>query len=193
MGFAGINHQAIWGGEGKIAPLYEMKPIQAYWYTITGKTFNYTKIGNHFGTIDLGLQWKRKEWSYFIYRQNIYESGSLFKVINFTDGLNGLSIKRNKSRLAGTTYFQIRSILLEVVGTKDQTNSNPFSGISLLKKEITIITIYTRMDGHFMEGIWVRHWLEIKMTQNLIPIPAYRNLPIIIDFGPFILVQRHRG
>ncbi|WP_229254213.1 capsule assembly Wzi family protein [Dyadobacter sp. NIV53] len=134
VGFAGINHQAIWGGEGKIAPLYEMKPIQAYWYTITGKTFNYTKIGNHFGTIDLGLQWKRKEWSYFIYRQNIYESGSLFKVINFTDGLNGLSIKRNKSRLAGTTYFQIRSILLEVVGTKDQTNSNPFSGISLFEK-----------------------------------------------------------
>ena len=131
VGFAGINHQAVWGGEGKISPLYEMKPIQAYWHTVTGKTFENKKIGNHFGTIDLGIKWKGKLWSYYLYRQNIYETGSLFKVINFTDGLNGLSLKRSKLKSTKKNYLEIRSVLLEVVGTKNQINHNPLSGISI--------------------------------------------------------------
>ena len=132
LGYAGINHQAVWGGEKEISPINNMKQSEAYWHTITGKAYNYNRIGNHFGTIDLGIQWKRKDWTYFLYRQNIFETGSLFKVINVTDGLNGLSIKRNKR--IKERYFTINSILLELVGTKSQENNNPFSGFALFEK-----------------------------------------------------------
>jgi hypothetical protein len=131
-GYAGINHQAVWGGEKKITPVGNMKQSEAYWHTVTGKTFNNNKTGNHFGTIDLGVQLKQKEWSYFLYRQNIFETGSLFKVINLSDGLNGVSIKRNKR--IKERYFVINSILLELLGTKNQMNSNPFSGLVLFER-----------------------------------------------------------
>ncbi|TDE08557.1 hypothetical protein E0F88_32490 [Dyadobacter psychrotolerans] len=131
-GLLGMNHQAIWGGEEEINPVEKMSKGKAYRYTVTGKTLNSRKIGNHFGTIDLGVQWKRTAWTYFLYRQNIYETGSLFKVINFTDGLTGLSIKRNKK--IKERYFLVNSILVEVIGTKEQTNKNPFSGLAIFEK-----------------------------------------------------------
>ncbi|MDQ6482598.1 capsule assembly Wzi family protein [Dyadobacter sp. LHD-138] len=120
--FGGINHQAIWGGEAKILPIYDLKPPKAYWYTITGKTLDYRKIGFHFGTIDLGIKWRKNEWSYFLYRQNIYETGSLFRIINFSDGLNGVKITRNKQSNNQKNNFVINSVLFEVVNTQNQTN-----------------------------------------------------------------------
>ena len=133
-GFVGINHQAIWGGEDRIWPLYATKPLQAYWHTVTGKMLDRRRIGNHFGTVDMGIQWKDENWSYYLYRQSIYENGSLFKVINFTDGLNGLSIKRNKSKYTKTKQFDVHAILFEFLSTKNQTNDNLFSGMTVLEK-----------------------------------------------------------
>ncbi|NIJ51554.1 capsule assembly Wzi family protein [Dyadobacter arcticus] len=132
--YAGMNHQAMWGGEAQINPLYEFKPTKAYWYTIIGKTVDNRKVGNHFGTIDIGGEWKRKNWLYFLYRQNIYETGSLFKVINFEDGLNGLSIKRIGRLPDGSTYFAFQSFLIEVLGTQNQINSSPLGGLALFER-----------------------------------------------------------
>ena len=124
--YAGFNHQAMWGGEAEIMPLYNLAPLKAYWHTVTGKTFNFKKIGNHFGTVDIAGEWKGKNWSYFLYRQNIYETGSLFRIINFKDGLNGLRIRRNKPLNKPYKHFVFTSFLLEVLGTNDQINRSPF-------------------------------------------------------------------
>jgi hypothetical protein len=129
--YAGMNHQAIWGGEDKIDPLNDLKPEKAYWYTVSGKTLNRKKTGNHFGTIDLGADWKGKHWSYFLYRQNIFETGSLFKVINFQDGLNGLRVKRNAPHNTVSKKFELQSFLLEVIGTQSQINKSPLSGLAI--------------------------------------------------------------
>jgi len=133
--YAGINHQVIWGGENKISPSYDLISSKAYWHAITGKTFNYRKIGDHFGTIDLGTEWKNSNWSYFLYRQNIYETGSLFQLTHFQDGLNGLRIKRNKvASNQKYTNFIIRSLLFEFINTKNQINNSPLSGLAIFEK-----------------------------------------------------------
>lgn len=129
--YAGFNHQAMWGGEAKITPLDNLAPLKAYWHTVTGKTFNFKKIGNHFGTVDIAGEWKGKNWSYFVYRQNIYETGSLFRIINYKDGLNGVRIRRNKPMDNSYKHFVFNSFLLEVLGTNNQMNRSPFEGQSI--------------------------------------------------------------
>jgi len=130
--YAGINHQAIWGGEDKISPIQNLNRIDAYGYVILGRNLDARKVGSHFGTTDLGIEWRENDWTYFLYRQNIYDTGSLFKVINLTDGLNGFSIKRNK-RQKKTESFLINSFLFEVAGTQKQTNNSPLSDLTIFR------------------------------------------------------------
>lgn len=131
--YAGINHQAIWGGENEISPVNHLSTLNAYWYVVSGKTLNYRKAGSHFGTIDIAGEWKGNDWTYFLYRQNIYDTGSLFKVNNFIDGLNGIRLKRNKMLLKNETYFAVNSILFEVIGTQNQINNSPLSGLAIFE------------------------------------------------------------
>ncbi|TKT93294.1 capsule assembly Wzi family protein [Dyadobacter frigoris] len=131
--YTGINHQAIWGGENEISPVNHLSTLNAYWYVVSGKTLDYRKVGTHFGTIDLAGEWKGSNWNYFLYRQNIYDTGSLFKANNFIDGLNGIRIKRIKPLSKNETYFSINSFLLEVIGTQNQTNNSPLSGLAIFE------------------------------------------------------------
>jgi hypothetical protein len=129
--YTGFNHQVIWGGENRIWPADNLTKADAYWHAVTGKAVYFKKIGLHFGTVDLAAEWKGVNWSFFAYRQNIYETGSLYKVINFSDGLNGLSIKRSNPLSADATYFALQSFVLEVIGTKSQLNKTPPFGLSI--------------------------------------------------------------
>lgn len=132
--FGGINHQVIWGGEKKISPVSNLSTMESYWLAITGKTNQYKKIGDHFGTFDLGLEWKGAKWSYYGYRQNIYETSSLFKITHLKDGLNGMRIKRNKPAVSTTAKFILNSFLFEFVSTKDQINNSPIFGLAIFDK-----------------------------------------------------------
>ncbi|WP_229208824.1 capsule assembly Wzi family protein [Dyadobacter luticola] len=152
--YAGVNHQAMWGGESKLNPIYEMKMTKAYYYTIIGKTLDYRKVGNHFGTIDIGGEWKGTNWTYMLYRQSIYETGSLFKVINYEDGLNGVSMKRNNKPPKGSTYFTFQSFLVEVLGTHNQINKNPLSDLVIFERGNYYNSyIYRRGWSYFGSGI----------------------------------------
>ncbi|CAG5006539.1 hypothetical protein DYBT9275_03841 [Dyadobacter sp. CECT 9275] len=126
---AGVNHQVVWGGEDKIWPLYNIPSTEAYYHVITGKIKDYKRIGNHFGTYDLGITRKGKYWEYFIYRQNIFENGSLFQIQNFSDGLNGIRIKRRNYPNQHPKKLIFKSLLLEFLSTKSQANSNPPFGL----------------------------------------------------------------
>jgi len=131
--YGGVNHQAIWGGEDKIAPIDNLNMLDAYWHTITGKASNLKRIGNHFGTIDLAGEWNNEKWSVFLYRQNIYETGSVYKIINLTDGLNGIRIKKLKTVLKPKKFI-FQSLLFEFVNTEDQGNATPVFGLSIFEK-----------------------------------------------------------
>lgn len=116
--YAGFNHQAMWGGEAKIWG-GGLKTWEAYKYVVIGKPWFGSRVGNHFGTIDLAGEWKGSNWQLFAYRQNIYEDGSLIELSNIVDGLNGFRIKRAK-KVSSATLFTVNTILVEYLYTKSQ-------------------------------------------------------------------------
>lgn len=119
--YGGVNHQAMWGGENKIFS-GGLDRGKAYEYVILGKSWASSRVGNHFGTIDLAAELKTKKWDFFLYRQNIYEDGSLAQFMNVSDGLNGFRIKRRHFD-PNKTSFQIRSLVVELLNTKSQGGS----------------------------------------------------------------------
>jgi hypothetical protein len=118
--YGGVNHQVMWGGEDMIFT-GGLTRSSAYKYVILGKPWAKSRVGNHFGTIDMGAEWHGKAWSYFAYRQNPYEDGSLSQLTNIADGLNGLRISRNA--ISDASGLQLRMLLLELLTTKSQGGS----------------------------------------------------------------------
>jgi len=116
--FAGFNHQAIWGGEDKIFS-GGLKRSKAYEYVVFGKPWLRSRVGNHFGTIDLAVELKTNTGNFFLYRQSIYEDGSLVNFSNIADGLNGLRFKRKNTDPADRS-FKINTALIEFLYTKNQ-------------------------------------------------------------------------
>ena len=119
--FAGFNHQAMWGGETKIWA-GGLKTLEAYKYVIFGKPWFNSRVGNHFGTVDLAAEWRGKKWKIFVYRQNVYEDGSLAELSNIKDGLNGLRFKRINLENSAT-LFTVNTVLIEYLYTKSQGGS----------------------------------------------------------------------
>lgn len=116
--YAGFNHQVIWGGEDKIFT-GGLKRSQAYEYVVFGKPWLASRVGNHLGTIDVAAEWKGRKWMLFLYRQSIYEDGSLANLSNVADGLNGIRLKRRGQREKDPA-LKLNTILFEFVYTKNQ-------------------------------------------------------------------------
>jgi hypothetical protein len=118
--YAGFNHQVQWGGtlkypdptnqvsrKGKVA-----SSLKDYLYVIAGQSMAaaggdtakygmndaYNRLGNHLGTVDVGMEIDGKLGKVFFYRQSIYEDGSLFYGNNITDGLHGVSFSTKRKR-----------------------------------------------------------------------------------------------
>lgn len=136
--YTGFNHQAQWGGELLYAdPTNQLAQggklpsgFRDYLGVITGKSlatesdttiygFNDAgnRAGNHIGTVDIGFEIKTKNLNILVYRQNIYEDGSLFYMNNIADGLNGISITNKKK---GTAFFTINKVVFEYLDTRSQ-------------------------------------------------------------------------
>jgi hypothetical protein len=119
--YAGFNHQALWGGEDKIFS-GGLKRSEAYRYVVFGKPWRASRVGNHFGTIDIAAEWKGRKWMLFLYRQSIYEDGSLANLSNIADGLNGIRLKRKDQRKSDPK-LKLNTVLFEFVYTKNQGGS----------------------------------------------------------------------
>jgi len=124
--YAGFNHNVQWGGESPFYSINGKLPdgFKNYINAVTGKRgaitnspqtsdFDANRVGNHLGTIDIGMDIKINNTKVFLYRQSIYEDGSLFYLNNITDGLNGISIKFNNTQF-------IKKIGFEYLNTKNQ-------------------------------------------------------------------------
>ena len=147
--YGGFNHQVQWGGE-----LLYPDPKNLYSRNgIVGSSFNdYTNVvfgrslgvegdttkngindatnrsGNHLGTIDFGFEVNTSNFSVLLYRQSIFEDGSLAYLSNITDGLNGMSINVRKTSNA---KIRLHKIVVEYLNTSSQggigTSDNTYS------------------------------------------------------------------
>jgi hypothetical protein len=133
--YGGFNHQVVWGGQAAdrtgipgVIPVGGKLPSSLidYFYVVTGinsgrsDTTKYTffdrtnRVGNHLGSIDLGIEIDLVRHTLYAYRQSLFEDGSLASLINIADGLNGLRIRRNDPDAI------IRDILFEFLNTTSQ-------------------------------------------------------------------------
>lgn len=133
--YGGFNHQVVWGGRATdtrgipgTIPVGGKLPsgLIDYFYVVTGinkgrtDTTKYSyfdltnRIGNHLGSIDLALELDLVRHTLYFYRQSLFEDGSLASLINITDGLNGLRIRRNDPNAL------VRDILFEFLNTTSQ-------------------------------------------------------------------------
>lgn len=163
--YAGFNHQAMWGGEERIFT-GGLKTSEAYKYVILGKPWAGSRVGNHFGTIDLAAEWRGKAWNIFLYRQNIYEDGSLAKLTNVADGLTGLRFKRKRINERDLS-FKLNTILVEFVYTKQQ-GGNTFDFVQ---------GIFGR-DNYFNHYVYAQGWSykgKALGTPLIGPQDKYRN------------------
>ena len=139
--YGGFTHQAVWGGQVAdpqaskgipgVIPVGGKLPSSLidYFYVVTGinagrtDTTKYTyfdltnRVGNHLGSIDIGIDVDLVRHTLFFYRQNLYETGSLFYLTSIADGLNGIRIRRNDPNAL------IRDILVEFLNTTSQGGS----------------------------------------------------------------------
>ena len=114
--YGGFNHQVQWGGKpekpyvdtptGRLITTFS-SGIDTYINVVTGISLNkndagvgldgipyneaFNRAGNHLGTVDIGMEFFAKESDILIYRQSIFEDGSLFYLNNISDGLYGIS------------------------------------------------------------------------------------------------------
>jgi hypothetical protein len=125
--YGGFNHQVFWGNERSYAGEdFELSPLESYLYVIIGKSYSNksiadSKVGNHLGSFDLGLEYNFEKVTLLLYRQNFYDASALFYLANIADGLNGLSLA-NKSR--NTQLFRWKRLLFEFVYTKNQAGQS---------------------------------------------------------------------
>lgn len=135
-GVVGINHQVVWGGyspylsndlsnNGNLP-----SSLKAYLYAVTAlpyadasvdgnvTSFDETnRVGNHLGSVDLGLEFKLRQMAFLVYRQNPYDTGAIWYLTTIADGLNGVSVRREHP---GQGWLSIERGLLEFLYTANQ-------------------------------------------------------------------------
>jgi Capsule assembly protein Wzi len=119
--YAGFNHQAVWGGDQQIWS-NGLTVKQAYQGVIVGSSFGQSRIGNHVGSIDLGAVIYSKKYKITVYRQSMYDDGSLYYFLNIRDGLNGINIAQ-KNNIHNGHGFTWQSLAFEFLNTTDQAGS----------------------------------------------------------------------
>ena len=133
--YGGFNHQVQWGGTLKYADPRNVSAkngkiatgVKEYFYMITGRSMNtvggdtakygindgWNRLGNHLGSVDVGMEIDWSKAKIFFYRQSVYEDGSLYYGNNITDGLHGISFTRKAKQ--GLT-----KVVLEYLNTTSQ-------------------------------------------------------------------------
>lgn len=120
--YGGLNHQVSWGHEKQIYPSWGLSDFETFKYVFIGKAYGTndipsSKVGNHLGSIDQGLEWKLKTVLLTGYHQFFYDIGGLIKLANAKDGLWGISLK-NQNR--SESSWQWQKFLFEFLYSKSQ-------------------------------------------------------------------------
>ncbi|WP_277484467.1 capsule assembly Wzi family protein [Catalinimonas alkaloidigena] len=120
--YGGINHVVYWGNDKNIYGKDLVIPSKkVLLYVFTGKnvvgSWSVSKVGNHLGSIDVGLDYTFDKLRLMLYRQNFYDKGAIGYLANLYDGLNGISLSNMQTIAEG---LQWKKFLLEVLYSKNQ-------------------------------------------------------------------------
>jgi hypothetical protein len=171
--YGGLNHQAQWGGKPTV-PFYD--PVtqtmvtsyanspEAFLNVALGIPIDYdgqkfltggqvygegNRAGNHLGSLDVALEYSGKSSRWLLYRQSIYDDGSLFYLNNIDDGLTGISWA-SRSQNPG-----LKRLVIELLRTSNQ--GGPYSARAAVQ--------YLRgQDNYFNNGVYEEGWVYRQQT-----------------------------
>ena len=123
--YGGFNHEVIWAGYsdylGPSVAVNGHLPSSIRYYPAvvlgiqnfgandpgirTTTNFEENRIGNHLGSVDLAADADIKDWNVYVYRQFVYDDGSLYYGTNIADGLNGLRLRNRRPPDAEAIFF----------------------------------------------------------------------------------------
>lgn len=169
--YGGFNHQVQWGGELLYPDPTNQFAINGqvgssfndYINVVTGRSLAgvgdttknggndaLNRSGNHLGSIDFGFEIHTNKVNILLYRQNIYEDGSLAYLSNISDGLNGVSFTfKNTKR----ERFLINKLVVEYLNTTNQSGATGSDNTnSRLRGE----------DNYFNNGVYRDGWTYSK-------------------------------
>lgn len=170
--YGGFNHEVIWAGQADPGVLSDLiavngklpSSLKYYIPVVLGlrgqgdrndpnvTSLEDNRIGNHLGSIDLGADINLRNWNLYMYRQFLYDDGSLFYGTNLADGLNGLRLK-NRRQPAGERFF-LQQVTVEYLYTKSQGGS-----------EFILDDADRRgQDNYFNQGQFVDGWTYFGRT-----------------------------
>jgi hypothetical protein len=72
------------------------------------------RLGNHLGSLDMGVEVSVGKGVLSLYRQSVYDDGSLFYTANIIDGLHGIAWRSNRADR------RITRVLIEYLNTSSQ-------------------------------------------------------------------------
>lgn len=168
--YAGLNHQVLWGGKadylkGTLLAQNGQLPstFRDYISLITGRypddlsndrytVFDGTnRIGNHLGSYDFALEWRRPTHTFLLYHQHLYEDASGLAFQNFPDGLTGVSISTRNKAVSNT--LSIKKLTLEYLSTLNQSGAifDPTAA-------------YQGTDNYFNHGQYIQGWSYLTQT-----------------------------
>lgn len=196
----GFNHQAQWGGT-LLYPRIDTgvkitqfgSDLNSYWYVISLKSLysgsqviqngsasaeGGNRVGNHLGTFDIGFEYEDEQTRWMLYRQSIYEDGSLYYLNNIADGLLGISMNR-KQAVSG-----IQRIVVEYLHTSNQ-GGNISSG-SAKNDQLRGADDYFN-NGRYIDG-WVYKGQTIG-TPFIMPLRYTTGLPQNLAQNPNLIVN----
>ena len=142
--YGGVNHQVQWGGELKYPDPdnqfsyngFVGSGFNNYLNVVFGKSLSLetdsvkvgandagNRSGNHLGTVDFGFEISASNFNILLYRQNIYETGTLYFLSNINDGMNGISIARKSKG----KKIHLNKIVFEYLNTYAQGGAGFYS------------------------------------------------------------------
>lgn len=190
--YGGFNHQVQWGGSTEFLPGNLIRNNQLpntfrdYIDIVTGKTLgNRTdvdtsrisqfdrenRIGNHLGTIDVGFEYTGRRMALFMYRQSIYDDGSLFYLTNIRDGLHGLRIRN--LRPPNANGLQIQTILVEYLSTISQGGNQFVDNVEQKRGRDNYFNHSQYRDGWSRYGLTMGTPFITPTAENRADLPPY--------------------
>jgi hypothetical protein len=124
--YGGLNHQVMWGGHYQNGFSFG-KGLNTFYYVVTlskertivpidpnapDTEYGY-QYGGHLGSIDFLLKIQPEWGNISIYKQTAWETGRIFKLITANDGITGISLHLNRTKL-------LQNIIFEYIYTANQ-------------------------------------------------------------------------
>ncbi|WP_394993049.1 capsule assembly Wzi family protein [Emticicia sp.] len=185
---AGLNHQVQWGGSptkpfiqgGSNAYISKYgSDLEAYFYVLTGKALipdgkyvsgqfsgeGGNRSGNHLGTIDFAIEFNNSFSNILLYKQSIYEDGSLAVLSNVNDGLYGISLTKK-----GATKGLIK-INFELLDTRNQ--GGELSALGITTPQLR------GQDDYFNNATYEEGWVYKKNTIGTAFLMPISNSPFL--------------